>query len=100
MMIVNCHPSYTGLAIEFKSPTGLGKVSLKQLKFIEQLRNNMWLCLVSNCYDGIIMRIVQYFDKMNLDNELAESEIKDDTSSEWNSDIDTDSSLRKPPQKV
>ena len=58
----------------------------------------MWLCLVSNCYDEIIMRIVQYFDKMNLDNELAESEIKDDTSSEWNSDIDTDSSLRKPKQ--
>ena len=96
LMIVNWHPSYIGLAIEFKSPTGMGKVSLKQLKFLEKLRNNMWLCLVSNCYDEIIMRIVQYFDKMNLDNDLEESEIKDDTSSEWNSDTDTDSSLRKP----
>ena len=85
MMIVNCHPSYGGLAIEFKSPTGMGKVSLKQLEFLGKLRNNMWLCLVSNCYDEIIMRLVQYFDEMNLD------EGKYIATSDMDTDIDNDS---------
>ena len=85
LMIVNCHPSYSGLAIEFKSPTGMGKVSLKQLEFLGKLRNNMWLCLVSNCYDEIIMRLVQYFDEMNLDEGIYIA------TSDIDTDIDNDS---------
>ena len=96
MMIVNCHPSYTGLAIEFKSPTGMGKVSLKQLEFVGKLRDNMWLCLVSNCYDEIIMSLVQYFDEMNLD------EGKYIATSDMDTDIDNDSDceLIKPHTKI
>ena len=85
LMIVNCHPSYGGLAIEFKSPSGIGKLSLKQLECLGKLRDNMWLCLVSNCYDEIIMRLVQYFDEMNLDEGI------DIGTSDMDTEIDNDS---------
>ena len=45
----------------------------------------MWVCLVSNCYDEIIMRLVQYFDEMNLD------EGKYIATSDMDTDIDNDS---------
>ena len=73
----------------------MGEVSLKQLTFIEKLQTNMWLCLVSNCYDEIIMKLVQYFDEMKLDGgeDIPTSDMDTDI------DIDSDSPLLKPKQK-
>ena len=64
LLILNGNGTYSGFAIELKTPTGTGKVSSKQSKFMEKLNNNMWQCLISNNYDEIVMGIVRYFDDM------------------------------------
>ena len=63
-MIVNRHPVCTGMAIELKSPTGKGKLSEKQKHFIDRLEHNLWTCIVSNNYDYIIVKIVEYFHEI------------------------------------
>jgi len=64
IMIVNRHPVCTGMAIELKSPTGKGKLSEKQKHFIDRLEHNLWTCIVSNNYDYIIVKIVEYFHEI------------------------------------
>ena len=54
------------MAIELKSPTGKGKVSEKQKHFIERLENNLWTCIVSNNYDYIIVKIVEYVHEIRF----------------------------------
>ena len=60
-LLINRHPVCTGMAIELKSPTGKGKLSDKQKHFIDRLEHNLWTCIVSNNYDYIIVKIVEYF---------------------------------------
>jgi hypothetical protein len=61
IIIYNKNNTYGGLAIEFKSPTGLGVISKKQYEFIEQIAGDCnYFVLVSNDYSTIIECIVKY----------------------------------------
>ena len=66
LLILNCNEGYSGMAIEFKTPTGTGKVSSKQSRFMDEWQNNMWQCLISNSYHEIVIGIVRYFDDMPI----------------------------------
>ena len=60
LIINNMHKTYTGFAIEFKSPTGKGVVSENQAKMKENYEMNGFKTLISNSYDEVITSIVEY----------------------------------------
>ena len=77
LILLNKHNNYKGLAIELKTPTGLGVISDKQKNYIKSLDNNGFLTLISNNYDEIITTIIKY--SMGLEyNSLHQEIIKDD----------------------
>ena len=57
---LNYHTRYKGLAIELKTPTGLGVISKNQQNYINVLENNGFKTLISNNYDEIITTIIKY----------------------------------------
>ena len=61
IIIHNYHKNYTGFAIEFKTPTGMGVVSEHQQKLLEKYKNNGYKTIISNDYDLIIIEINDYF---------------------------------------
>ena len=61
VMLMNISGSYSGLAIEFKSPQGAGIVSDDQQLWIEKLRSRGWRAIVSNDYTEIVHTISEYF---------------------------------------
>ena len=60
IILLNYHTKYRGLAIELKTPTGLGVISKNQQNYINILENNGFKTLVSNNYDEIITTIIMY----------------------------------------
>ena len=60
ILLLNYHTKYKGLAIEFKTPTGRGIVSKNQENYMNQLKHNGFMTLVSNDYDLTITTIVKY----------------------------------------
>ncbi len=61
LLLLNKHETWTGMAVELKSPTGLGVVSSDQMKFLERLEEAGYKTLLSNDYDEIIVQIHEYF---------------------------------------
>ena len=66
LIINNLHKHYTGVCIEFKSPKGNGVLSPDQSMILLQYRNNGFKTLVSNDYDHIIERIIEYFRDVRI----------------------------------
>ena len=60
-MICNPNQQYVGFAIEFKSPTGLGELSLAQKRYLARLRKQGWKTLVSNCLVEVAIELSKYF---------------------------------------
>ena len=60
IIILNHHRIYDGFAIEFKSPTGKGRLSDNQDLFLKRMRTNNFKTIVSSDYDEIIMELVEY----------------------------------------
>ena len=60
ILLLNYHTKYKGLAIEFKTPTGRGIVSKNQENYMNNLKHNGFMTLVSCDYDEIITLIVKY----------------------------------------
>ena len=60
ILLLNYHTKYKGLAIELKTPTGRGIVSKNQENYMNQLKHNMFMTLVSCDYDEILTTIVKY----------------------------------------
>lgn len=60
LKINNLHMQYNGLIIEFKTPTGKGDISDKQLNLIESYKLNGYDTLISNDYDEILLKIIKY----------------------------------------
>ena len=54
LVIDNLHKNYTGFAIEFKNPKGIGVLSYDQSKMLRQYENSGFKTIVSNDYDHII----------------------------------------------
>ena len=66
LFIGNMHLKYSGFAIEFKTPTGYGKLSEEQEMMLQEYENNNHKILVSNDYDEIIKEIILYFQGVRI----------------------------------
>ena len=66
ILILNLHKIYNGMAIELKTPTGLGVLSPKQSSYLDALKQNNYYTLVSYDYDEIILEITKYLLDMVL----------------------------------
>ena len=66
LFIGNMHLKYSGFAIEFKTPTGYGKLSEQQEMMLQEYENNNYKILVSNDYDEIIKEIILYFQGVRI----------------------------------
>ena len=66
LIINNLHKHYTGFCIEFKSPKGNGVLSPDQTMILLQYQNNGFKILVSNDYDQIIEKIIDYFRDVRI----------------------------------
>ena len=60
ILLLNYHTKYKGLAIEFKTPTGRGIMSKNQENYMNQLKHNGFMTLVSCDYDEILTTIIKY----------------------------------------
>ena len=61
IIILNPHRYYSGLCLEFKSPTGKGKVSENQQMFLNKMEQMNYKVIISNDYDEIIVELLEYF---------------------------------------
>ena len=61
LIINNLHKYYTGFAIELKNPKGIGVQSYDQSEMLRQYENYGFKTLVSNDYDHIIEKLIEYF---------------------------------------
>lgn len=66
LVINNLHKSYTGFAIEFKSPKGTGTISQEQTNMLKAYERNGFKTLISNDYDEIIERLIEYFKDVRI----------------------------------
>ena len=60
ILILNLHKIYNGMAIELKTPSGQGILSVKQASYLDVLKNNIFLTIVSNDYAEIILEITKH----------------------------------------
>ena len=66
LIIQNLHKSYSGFAIEFKSPQGYGNLSEYQNVMLQEYTNNGFKVLLNNDYDKILKEIIHYFDDIRI----------------------------------
>ena len=62
LMIMAKSTKYSGMALEFKTPTGYGVTPPEQEHFHEELRLAGFKVIVSNCYDEILLAITSYME--------------------------------------
>lgn len=62
VIIANAHRHYQGLALEFKTPSGKGRVSANQREYLNRLEQSGYKCIISNDYDEIIVELLKYFE--------------------------------------
>ena len=62
LLIINSHRYYQGLALEFKTPNGKGRLSAHQKLFLGKLEQAGYKCIVSNDYDLIVVELIKYFE--------------------------------------
>ena len=62
IIIQNLHKTYSGFAIELKTPKGTGQLSENQKVMLREYVKNGFKVLVSNDYDEILTEIIRYFD--------------------------------------
>ena len=60
ILILNRTRKTSGLAIELKTPYCHSEASQKQDIFLQSLRNIKYETLLSNCYDEIVVKIIEY----------------------------------------
>ena len=66
LMILDCHRDYSGLCIEFKSPTNNYSVTESQLKMKDKYKKNNYAFILSNDYDYICKQIHKYMTGVRL----------------------------------
>jgi prophage antirepressor-like protein len=66
IMIVNKHKTYTGLAIELKTPKNNGIVSINQMEQHKILVESGFKVIISNDYTDIILQLVEYFNDVRF----------------------------------
>ena len=63
LIIYKKHPQYIGIAIEFKTPQGTGKITQKQEQFLARIKKEGFKTIISNDYDYIIHTLIIYFEE-------------------------------------
>jgi len=66
ILILNRHKTFSGMAIELKTPTGKGIVSENQRNCLDALKLNNYKVLISNDYDEIIVQVLEYCKDFRL----------------------------------
>ena len=61
ILILNSHKTYSGFALELKSPLGKGELSSKQSNYLNNLKLQNYTILVSDNYDMILINLINYF---------------------------------------
>ena len=64
IIIVNTHRYHQGLALEFKTPNGKGRVSANQKEYLGKLEQAGYKCIISNDYDEILVELMKYFENI------------------------------------
>ena len=64
--ILNNHKKYNFLAVELKSPAGLGSLSSQQRNMADIYKLNNGQVLISNNYHEIILTIHEYFKDVRI----------------------------------
>ena len=65
LTLINPTSKFNSLCIEFKSPTGVYKVSEKQLHMKQMYERNKCKYLMSNSYDDVIFEVVKHMEESN-----------------------------------
>jgi hypothetical protein len=60
LLVVHRHPKFTGLALEFKHPGGLGTTSELQTEFLNAMKSQGLMVMISQSYDDIIIAVADY----------------------------------------
>lgn len=83
LLIFEPNSSYTGMAIELKTPKGMGVLLEYQLQFMMDLKFRNWKTLISNSYSDIVIQINNYLmDRTEEDGQVnSDSDEDDDISS-------------------
>ena len=66
LIIYSKNKQFNGMALELKSPTGFGILSKNQDEFLEKLKKNNYLCIVTNDYSEIIRYITMYYYDISI----------------------------------
>ena len=66
LIIYSKNKQYSGMALEFKSPTGFGIISKVQDEFLKKLKKNNYLCIVSNDYTEIVSYLTMYYYDISI----------------------------------
>jgi hypothetical protein len=67
LLILNRHVDYNGFGIEFKSPTGKGRLMDKRQEFLDDLDVHCnFKTLVSNDYNEIVVELANYFRDVRI----------------------------------
>jgi hypothetical protein len=66
LLIIHRHPKFTGMALEFKHPGGMGVTTDAQSEFMESLQTHGWLVMLSQSYDDIILAIAEYMRNASI----------------------------------
>jgi len=80
IIIMNLNKKYSGFCIEFKSPTGKGSPSNKQLKLLKAYKHNGFKILLSNDYDVIVEQLLEYFKDVRIKCQYCNRLFKSDSS--------------------
>ena len=78
ILLLNRTRMYSGLAIELKTPLGCGNTSANQDAFLQALHNNKFETFVSNSYDDIVVKVIEYRDAVRrcIPKRLARSSVE------------------------
>ena len=63
LMLLNPTKEYNALCLEFKSPTGVYRVSEKQINMKQMYEKNKCRYIMSNCFEDLIHEITKHMEE-------------------------------------
>ena len=76
ILILNLHKNT--MAIELKSPSGLGVSTEKQNKYLDTLKHQNYNVLISSDYDIIIIQLIKYFEDIRIQCKYCKKRFKNE----------------------
>ena len=66
LLVLNLHKSYSGFALEMKTPAGSGILSNNQQTYLNNLKLQNFKTMVSDNYDDILINLINYFRDIRI----------------------------------